>query len=386
MTKDYDYIFAGGGLAGLTLLYYILEQPTLQDKKILVIDSVKKKGQNDRTWCFWEKEIGFYDELVSARWKKLRFQSPSVDRIFEMKEYEYKLIRSVDYYDFIYKNIADHDVDFINEEINSIKDENGLAVVETPKSKYSGQYVFNSTPLFNPTMSKNDTLLQHFEGWFIQTKTDVFDSSVGTLMDFTVSQKHGLTFMYVLPLKSNEALVEYTLFTPELLDKEEYKQNLKEYIRYNLQIDEYEIIHDEFGVIPMSMKKFSKTPTVGSNVINIGTAGGYTKASTGYTFKNTHKEVSRIAKQLAAGQSPVVTDSFRKKMFDWYDMTLLDVLLKEKVTGEKLFSSLFGKNNPERILAFLTNESNHLEEFKIRNSVPLWPFMVSGIKQLLKVK
>jgi lycopene beta-cyclase len=91
-----------------------------------------------------------------------------------------------------------------------------------------------------------------------------------------------------------------------------------------------------------------------------------------------------MAKRLARGVNPVKSDSFRQKMFYWYDMTLLDVLLKKKVEGEKLFSSLFGKNNPERILAFLTDESNHLEEFKIRNSVPQWPFITSGIHQLFR--
>lgn len=383
MTKNYDYIFAGGGLAGLTLLYYILEQPSLSEKQILVLDSVVK-NQNDRTWCFWERDSSFYDQLVSARWKKLRFQSPTVDRVFEMQDYEYKLIKSLDYYEFIRKRAAQHNVEIKITKINSIDDREGQAVVETGHGSFSAEYVFNSTPLFNPSMSKNDTLLQHFEGWFIKTKPNTFDASVGTLMDFRVSQKHGLTFMYVLPLDTDQALVEYTLFTPQLLEKEEYKKELKRYIKENLKIEEYEVLHDEFGVIPMSMKKFEKRPTRDSRIVNIGTAGGYTKASTGYTFKNTHKQVSAMAARLAEGQDPVSKDSFRKKMFHWYDMTLLDVLLNNKVEGEKLFTSLFRKNNPERVLAFLTDESNHLEEFKIRNSVPQWPFVTSGIKQLLK--
>jgi lycopene beta-cyclase len=71
-------------------------------------------------------------------------------------------------------------------------------------------------------------------------------------------------------------------------------------------------------------------------------------------------------------------------MFRWYDLTLLDVLLEKKLSGERIFTSLFEKNNPERILAFLSDESTYLDEFRIGNSVPLVPFLSSGIKQLLK--
>ncbi|MDA9638819.1 lycopene cyclase, partial [bacterium] len=51
----YDFIIAGAGCSGLSLLYKILQTPSLQNKSILVIDKDQKKN-NDRTWCFWEKK------------------------------------------------------------------------------------------------------------------------------------------------------------------------------------------------------------------------------------------------------------------------------------------------------------------------------------------
>jgi lycopene beta-cyclase len=381
--KDYDYIIAGGGLSGLSLLYYILNESTLSDKTILVIDS-EAKTKNDRTWCFWEKEKAFYEDLVTAKWKKLKFESPTLDRIFELEEYEYKLIRSIDYYQFIREQAVGRNVEFKTETIKSITDIDGLANVETENNQYRSTYVFNSTNLFAPEMSKENTLLQHFEGWFIRTEDDQFDESVGTLMDFTLPQDHGVTFMYILPTSANEALVEYTLFSEELLNKEEYGRQIKQYISEKLNIPNYEIVHTEFGVIPMSTVKFSTTAKKDSNIINIGTTGGYTKASTGYTFRSVHKNVTKIVGMLVENKRPVWKDSFREKMFRWYDMTLLDILLKKKLSGEKIFTSLFKKNNPEKVLAFLADESTHKEEFKIRNSVPLGPFMTSGMKQLFK--
>jgi lycopene beta-cyclase len=383
MNRDYDYIIAGGGLAGLSLLYYILNEPSLLDKRILVIDS-DRKNNNDKTWCFWEKEKGFYEHLVNAKWKKLKFESPSLKRVFELEEYEYKLIKSIDYYRFIMDTASSHHVEFKTETIKTIFDIDGLAYVKTDLGEYYSTYVFNSTNLYAPPMSKENTLLQHFEGWFIKLDNDHFDKSIGTLMDFTLPQDNGVTFMYVLPTQSDEALVEYTLFSESLLEKEEYAFQLEKYIKEKLQVTKYRIIHKEFGVIPMSKVKFKNTAHKESNIINIGTVGGYTKASTGYTFKSAHKKVKKIAKKLSQNKKPIWKQTFRERMFRWYDLTLLDVLIKKRCSGEKIFTSLFKKNDPERVLSFLADESTHLDEFRIRNSVPLIPFISSGIKQLVK--
>lgn len=55
---EYDIIIAGAGCAGLSLLYAILNSPTLKGQNILVIDKSFEKS-NDRTWCFWKKEAGY---------------------------------------------------------------------------------------------------------------------------------------------------------------------------------------------------------------------------------------------------------------------------------------------------------------------------------------
>ena len=74
---------------------------------------------------------------------------------------------------------------------------------------------------------KNYFLLQHFKGWVIETPNAQFNPSVATLMDFTVSQKEGTTFMYTMPTSTTTALVEYTLFTKNLLQTSEYENALK---------------------------------------------------------------------------------------------------------------------------------------------------------------
>ena len=376
----YDYIIAGSGCAGLSLLYKILQTPSLQNKSILVIDKDQKKS-NDRTWCFWEKNPGPFESIVYAKWSKLEFLSTDFKKELNLETYTYKMIQGIDFYNFVinyakkFKNVS-----FIKETINSIDNINKKAILKTTKNRYTANYIFNSTNLFNPKINEQNSLLQHFKGWVIKTEKPVFNPEIGILMDFRVSQENGATFMYVLPTSTTEALVEYTLFSPRVLDKEVYTLELKKYIKEELEIDNYTLIHQESGVIPMSLEKFEQNPKL--NVINIGTSGGYTKASSGYTFQFIQKNITEIINNLVEGNNIIQQTSFKNKYYQWTDRTLIDVLLSNKLTGKDVFTKMFQKVPVEKVLAFLGNESSFLEDFKVFTSFPVKPFLTSGIKQL----
>lgn len=382
MAHTYDYIIAGSGLAGLSLLYRMLKDDNLQHKNMLVIDSVSK-SKNDRTWCFWEKEPGPFEHLVCHQWDTLQFFSPRVSKVFKMNTYRYKMIRSGDFYSFVLNYVNGFkNVTFLMEQIVSIEESGTGAYVKTDIGNYAGHYVFNSTTLFYPKMDEHNTLLQHFLGWYIRTEKPIFNPQVGTLMDFTVSQDHGTAFMYVLPESPTEALIEYTLFSESVLHLHQYEKALTSYLRQAVDVEVYEVAHSEFGVIPMSLARFPACSGKNKRIIHIGTAGGNTKPSTGYTYQFVQKQIGHIIGQLSQNRSPVVIPTLREKMFEWYDRTLLDVLLSKRLSGEKIFSSLFSKVEPERIMAFLANESGFWEEFQIRSSVPQAPFIIAGLKQL----
>ena len=376
----YDYIIAGSGCAGLSLLYRILKEPILNKKNILVIDRIEKNS-NDRTWCFWENEKGLFEPIVTHEWKTLEFLTSDFTKRFDLENYSYKMIKGIDFYNHIlsfaktFKNVT-----FKFEKIEKIQTENNYSLVETENDKYLSEYIFNSTNLFNPTINTKNSLLQHFEGWVIKTKTPSFDSKIGTLMDFRLNQENGATFMYVLPSSSTEALVEYTLFSPSTLKKEAYVSELKKYIKNVLKISDYTIEHEEYGVIPMSLANFEQNPKM--NVVNIGTAGGYTKASSGYTFQFIQKNVCEIVENLKKGNNPIQKLSFKNKIYRWYDRTLINVLLSKKMTGKEVFTIMFKKNSAHKILAFLANESTISEEILIMRSFPKIPFMIAGIKSL----
>ena len=121
-------------------------------------------------------------------------------------------------------------INFIFEEILEINSFQDYSFVKTKKSTYKGKYVFNSTSMFNPKIHKQNSLLQHFNGWVIESKKKSFDSKIGRLMDFNISQEDGATFMYVLPI-SNKVNNKQNI--------EIFKNDIKK-LSYEESMDEFE--------------------------------------------------------------------------------------------------------------------------------------------------
>ena len=112
-------------------------------------------------------------------------------------------------------------------------------------------------------------------------------------------------------------------------------------------------------------------------VINIGTAGGQTKASSGYTFQFIQKHSAAIVKRLIAGESPVIKPPTRRHRF--YDSVLLKILAEERMPGDKIFTTLFKKNKVTDVFRFLDNETSITDDLKIISTLPTIPFLKAAI-------
>jgi lycopene beta-cyclase len=96
----YDYIIAGAGGAGLSLLHYLLASPILSNKQILVIDQSLNKT-NDRTWCFWEIGISEFESIVHHRWEGISIHSKSFSKELPTSPFSYKMIQGIDFYNYV---------------------------------------------------------------------------------------------------------------------------------------------------------------------------------------------------------------------------------------------------------------------------------------------
>jgi lycopene beta-cyclase len=376
MHQQYDYIITGAGCAGLSLAVHLIHSGQFATKKILLVDE-DAKNKNDRTWCFWEKGTNLFEPIVYRHWKKLWFYGEEFVKELTLQPYVYKMIRGIDFYTYCLEQITKQpNITFLQGRVEKVFSEDRTGIVVNGETFYAS-YVFNSILFEKPTLKKNQHwLLQHFKGWVIQTNEPVFNRDVATLMDFRISQKHGTAFCYVLPHSEKEALVEYTLFTSTLLQQEEYDNELKEYVERLLQVKEYRIVDTEFGVIPMTNYRFS----AGKNkIVNIGTAGGQTKGSSGYTFYFIQQHSQAIVDSLLKNGHPFVEKPSAR--FHFYDSVLLRILRDNSLPGKEIFTTLFKKNSPANVLTFLNNKSTLPEELKIISSLPTLPFLKAAIRQ-----
>jgi lycopene beta-cyclase len=380
--KQYDYIFLGAGCASLSIIMRMIASEKFKEKKILLVEK-EAKIKNDRTWCFWEKSSGFFENIVYHKWNKLLLNSDNETIPLQTGDYQYKMIRGIDFYRYCFTAIQhQNNIDIVYGEVSFEKNSRRQVKLDDEYLSLSNAaIIFNS--LYQPSKKQKGKfyLLQHFKGWVIETSGDYFNSDIATLMDFRVSQDNGTSFGYVLPLSPSKCLVEFTIFSENLLPKEEYDKALKNYLSGIMQLTNYSIVEEEFGVIPMTNESFYFYK---DGMYNIGTAGGQTKASTGYTFNFIQKQADKIVEDLILNGIPPGNNS-EKKRFHFYDSTLLHILSKKLLEGKRIFTLLFKKNSADLVFKFLDNETTFAEEIKLLNTLPKKVFIKAGFSEFIKM-
>lgn len=378
--SHFDYIIIGAGAAGLMLADAMTKDVFFRNKSILLLDKDVKKT-NNRTWCFWEKEEGQFDTIVHKKWNHVYFGGKQFSKRFKIAPYSYKMVHGIDFYTSYFERInASPNITFQQETVKEVIHISNGATVSTETSTYTAQQVFNS--IFDYTMAthqqKYQVLQQHFVGWVIKTPNPIFDVDQATYMDFSIPQKGNTRFMYVLPTSKNQALVEYTLFSDGLLPKEEYENAIKDYLINDLGCSNYEILETEMGSIPMTCYDFQEHHS--TNIRYIGTAGGWAKPSTGYTFASTARKIPVLLDYIKTGK-PLHKLSFKNR-FWFYDLLFLDVLCKDNANGYHIFETLFKNRTPQLIFKFLDEQTNIWEDMKYIAGCPKKPFIKALLRRL----
>jgi lycopene beta-cyclase len=198
-------------------------------------------------------------------------------------------------------------------------------------------------------------------------------------MDFNVPQQGATAFMYQLPLNEKEALVEYTIFSENVLGIAEYDKVLDAYLAKEFPGATYTTTHQEIGAIPMTQIELASTQ---APIYTIGALGAAIKASTGYAFQFIQEQCKNIVIQLELGL-PLQTKVHNTR-HQFYDAVLLHVLFYHKMEGAEIFKRIFAKNEAATVFKFLSNTSNLLEDIQIMRSLPTSIFLPAAIKVLLR--
>jgi lycopene beta-cyclase len=101
------------------------------------------------------------------------------------------------------------------------------------------------------------------------------------VMDATIPQSDGYSFMYLLPFSEKNMLVELTHYTKNHALSVAMKQNIIGYAEAKFQ-KSFRVMREEFGVLPIPQKiDFITDMTPG---YRLGMSGGFFHPTTGYSF------------------------------------------------------------------------------------------------------
>jgi lycopene beta-cyclase len=137
-------------------------------------------------------------------------------------------------------------------------------------------------------------------------------------------------------------------------------------------------LEEEEGKIPMTCYRFDLKNS--TKLLHIGTAGGWTKASTGYTFQRINEKTKALVEFLKKGQP--LNQFSKRDRFWFYDLLFIDVLSKDNANGADLFRRMFQKNKPENIFNFLNEKSTIGQEILIMRSFNVLQFLGALRKRL----
>ncbi|MFD4209755.1 lycopene cyclase family protein [Micromonospora tulbaghiae] len=368
---DVDLALVGGGGAA-SLALAALDRHDVTGLRVAVVDPVHKRGQ-DRTWAFWGLPGDDLDPLLSASWSEVDVVTPAGRRVLPLDPLRYAMLRSAPVYDRAAEAERRLDAIRVSAPAGELHDDGERVVVRDPDGRdlVRAGWVLDSRPR-RPKRPGRTSWLQHFRGWWLAADRPTFDPQRAVLMDFRTPQpERGVSFGYVLPVDDRFALVEYTEFGPELLDDAGYDAALRAYADLlGLDLTALRVREVEDGVIPMTDGPFESRPS--PRVVRLGTAGGATRPSTGFTFSAMLRQADQVARALAEGRPPVPAPAYPGRHL-WMDAVALRALDRGHVGGVEFFERLFDRNPPERVLRFLDGVTSPAEDLAVMRSSPLLP-------------
>ena len=349
--REFDYIIIGGGCAGLSLAYELEINDKLKEKTLAIIET-REEYKRDKTWSFWKVSNHNFDDCVIKSWNNFTINSPDSSCELTNKKFPYQSIDSGKFYKKINSKLSTNSNIKFFKNLSEINLENSI--------------IFNS--VYEEELDKSK-LWQHFQGIEIETPKNIFDEEIINLMDFNCDQRNDVHFFYTLPFSKNRALIE-TTWLSDLEDQSlmDYDLQLENYIKNNLGIKNYKINFTERGTIPLfhpSVKNSKKT-------VHIGSAGGMTRLSTGYTFLNIQEHSKYIVKNIDKIEKIKMYNIGKKYQF--LDKIFLRVLKNNPDKMPKIFFEMF-KASSNCVIKFLSNKSNIFEDINIIGRMPKLIFM-----------
>ena len=356
----------GGGCAALSLARLSSHLP---DYNFNIYSGNGSKVYDDHYWGFWKTNVNV-DAYNNAdhTWTKWAINTNISSHVLSSNNHPYCVIKRHKWLNFCKSKFKNSKTKIYDE---NVYEKNGDLFSNNKKIR--GNIIFDSRP---PKILEN-ILLQHFEGFVVTSKKDVFDPETVILMDFRCDQSKGIHFIYLLPFSTKKALVESTIFSKNIERKEFYSSQISKYLKKYFNLTEFHKSNFEKGVIPMHYISLNS-----KDIYNIGTRGGAVRPSSGYAFTFIQKQAIQIIEQLVKRKK--IKTKIHKNIDLFLDSILINVLGKFPEIGPKIFSNLAKSINGDEMAKFMSGDYSFATAFKIILSMPKIPFIKSFFSVVTK--
>ena len=394
--KEFDYIILGGGCAGLSLAYELEIYNKLKDKTLAIIEP-REEYIRDKTWSFWKVSSHNFEDCVKKSWPLFNVKNRYGKEIKHyINEYPYQAIDSGLFYKKVLNTLKK------NKNISFFKNTNDINLNKS--------FIFNSFLNIKKFKDDKKNYWQHFLGLEIETKKKLgywlgnneYNTNEFTLMDFDtvpniVKRLSEINFMYVLPIDEHKVFLETTWISKGGVPEDGFKyapysyQILEQLRRWSIidnpflgsdeEVDDridklmkgeggekFKINYREQGAIPLFHPEYKRI----KNQINIGSVGGMTRLSTGYTFLNIQEHSNYIMKNIDNISEAKIFEQNKKYLF--FDKIFMKVLEKHPEKMPEIFFNIFSGFS-KSIIKFLSNKSNIVEDLSIILKMPKWTFI-----------
>ena len=257
----------------------------------------------NKNLCFWNYPRNILTQYAENIWDDISILIDDKKISLNSDNYKYLTIK--------YKSLKGFFIRKLNKEKRfKILPNLNVQRIENKKNKISIKIkdkTFTSNLLFDSRIdNKNkpqNKLLQHFYGIEVIFNKKVMNTKEVILMDI-LDIKNVFSFVYILPFSEERALIELTYFSSKVFSKNDYKTELKRYIKNKFNNLNYKIKSHEYGVIPMFKYQQPKS----NNHIKIGLAGNWVKQSTGYSLQNSFIYSKQLVDCIIKDKTPVIKE------------------------------------------------------------------------------
>ena len=372
MATDLDLIILGGGCAGLSLALRLAEQPG--DCRRVAVLETREAYWNDRSWCFWRLGQHRFDPLIKRSWSQVTVRSQKGTVQVDCARSPYQLLEARTFYDYATQRIAASAAVQLRlgaTVLGPPQPVPGGWRIETSAGALTSARIIDTRPPASPRLGEA-MLWQSFLGEELISDRAVFDPTRVELMDFASDLPGAVAFTYVLPITSDRALVETTLFDPQPRGPAYLAGRQKMAVERLLDGASCHVVRTEAGILPMGINR--REAVLGRGYSRAGLMSGAARPATGYAFQRIQRWADGCSTALRNGLDPI--GHFRDPLLTRFmDDLFLDVMRCHPERGPELFTRLFARTATPRIVRFLSDRASFLDRVAVAASLPTGLFL-----------